>query len=364
MELDPDIDQAELTRLRTRMTLLQALRVRLDAEKQFSQSLEDVAAGESTSYEKLVQTVSLSSPPDLSPNDAALFEEQVREFEKGRRAVIAEVAALRQRADALADRREGLVQRLAAVEQQTEILEDQQESMRRLVAAGHVAKQQLWDIEARLLERLSEQASIQAELNSTANEIEETLSRIRNTELSDQRQTSQKLTDVMAEIAQIADQLRAAEGALRQTEIRAPAAGTLVGFEIATVGAVVRPAETFGQIVPAGVQLDFLGRVSPKDVIHVKIGTPAEVRLPALNARIFDPLRGEVVYVAADAKTDERTGEKFFEVRARIASELPQGVELTPGMTGDAFLIGDSRTFAGYMLQPFMDGLARAFREY
>lgn len=366
LELDPDIDQAELTKLRTRMSLLQALRVRLDAEKEFSTGLETISIGDSATYEKLVEKVSLrgSRDKDMPEVEAALLEEQVREFEKGRRAVMAEVAALRQRSEALTQRREGLVARLAANQQQTALLSDQQESMRRLVAAGHVAKAQLWDIESRLLERLSEQASIQSELDSTAKEIEQTLSQIRSTELTDQRGTSEKLTDVIAEMAQIADQIRAAESALRQTEIRAPAAGTLVGFDVVTVGAVIRPAETFGQVVPSGVQLDFLGRVSPKDVIHVKVGTVAEVRLPALNARTFDPLRAEVVYIAADAKTDDRTGEKFFEVRARLDDGLPAGLELTPGMTGDAFLRGDDRTFAGYLLQPFNDGLARAFREY
>ncbi len=366
LELDPDVDQAELTRLRTRMALLQALQSRLTAEKEFSTSLEAVAAGEPTSYEKLISGMSLTAMNSvgLSPVNAALAGEQLREFEKGRRAVIAEVASLRQRADALKQRREGLTQRLAAAQQQASILEDQQKSMRRLVEAGHVARQQLWDIEARLLERLAEQASLQSELNSTASEIDETYSRMRNTELLDQRVTSEKLTDVIAEIAQISDQLRAAEGALRQTEIKAPAAGTLVGFEITTLGAVVRPAETFGEIVPEGVKLDFLGRVSPKDVIHVKPGTLAEIRLPALNARLFDPLGAEVVDVAADAKTDERTGEKYFEVRSRLVSTVPDGVELTPGMTGDVFLRGDTRTFAGYMLQPFVDGLSRAFREY
>ena len=293
-----------------------------------------------------------------------LRSEQLREFEKGRRAIVAEVSALRERMEGLEGRRSGLAARIAAINEQTAILRDQQDSMRRLVKAGHVAKVQLWDVESRILGLLSELASSQADFDSTSREIEQTRWQIRNTELSDQRQTSQKLTEVIAEINEIGDQIRAAENVLRQTEIRAPVSGTLAGFDVATVGAVIRPAETFGEVVPDNAPLDFAGRVSPKDVLHVRVGTKAEVRLPALNARRYDPLPAEVIYVGADAKQDERTGEKYFEVRARLETSSLRGLSLTPGMTGDAFLNGDSRTFAGYLFQPITDGIARAFREY
>lgn len=133
-----------------------------------------------------------------------------------------------------------------------------------------------------------------------------------------------------------------------------------------TIGGVVPPGEAFGQIVPAGAPLEVEARVGPQDISHVAVGHKAKVKVTALNARIFDSIPAVVTYVAADSSLDERTGQHYFEVRVRFDPEALHGdLEgvLTPGMAGEVFLEGQSRTFLSYLVQPLTDSLSRAFRE-
>jgi HlyD family secretion protein len=162
------------------------------------------------------------------------------------------------------------------------------------------------------------------------------------------------------------DQIIAAESLLKDTVVRAPVGGTLVHMQAVTEGGVVTPGDVFAEIVPEGAAVELLARVRPEDVAYVHVGQEAEMRITALNARIFDKVPGEVVYVAADVSEDRRTGERYFEVRGRLkADEMSKqsGVTITPGMNGEVFLKGKKRAFLAYLLQPITDGISTAFKE-
>jgi HlyD family secretion protein len=70
--------------------------------------------------------------------------------------------------------------------------------------------------------------------------------------------------------------------------------------------------------------------------------------------------------VSADVLTDERTGERWY--RAEILPD-PGQIErlgdqvLRPGMPVQAFIRTTDRTALAWLVQPFADYLARAFRE-
>lgn len=362
VRLDPIHDQAELTRLRGRLAVLDAMRQRLEAENAF-------AAGGDTALDGRFSLLGLRRTAEAGPAgtvgpDERLLQEQAREFERGRGAALAEIEAMVARRDAVGRRRQGLAERVAAVTAQLASLERQVAAMRPVATRGHLARKVLWDAEDQLLARRAERANLAAEESALADEVAETGSRIRQARLTDQRQTSGRLTDVIAEIGQIADQIRAAETAVRLTEVRAPVAGTVVHARHRTVGAVAAPGEVLAEIVPAGSELALKARVAPTDITHVRTGRAARAKISALNARLYDDVPALVTRVAADATSDERTGQHYFEVEVRLRPEQP-GVRdlLGAGMVGQVYIEGERRTFAGYVLKPFADSLGRSFRE-
>lgn len=366
-ELDPATNQAELTRLRGRREVLSAVKARLDAEKRFGEGLEQsglrgVSARPASAQGGFWGAGAASGPAA----GRAVLSEQEREFDRGRRAILAELEALEKRAEGFRRQQIGVRQRADQSRRQVAMLEEQANAAEQLVKGGHISRQQLWDIQNRLLDRRAELAGLVAQNEQITSQIEETQSQIQQARMRDARSTSEKLTDVLGELEQTSDQLRAAEAELANTEIRAPVSGTLVHAPVTTIGAVVKPGETFGEVVPNGAEFDMQARVSPKDISNVKVGQDAEMRISALNQRIYEKVQAKVVYVAADASTDQRTGEKYFEVRARLR-DTPNGqvgsTKLSAGMGGEVFIKGAPRTFASYLVEPIFDGLSRAFSE-
>lgn len=367
LELDPAIDQARLTKLRGRHAVLQALRGRLEAEKDADSGVNALLGvtapmqGADGAEIDPMATASVSG----TTVERALNAEQIREYEKGRNEIAAQIRALADRAQGLTQRTSELGMQIDNGGKRIELLRRQLANAETLVASGALARQQVWDLQARVLEAESSLSELRAQFASATGSVGETYAEMERIRMNDGRETSKQLTEVIAEIEQISDELAAAELARRQSTMRAPVRGYLMNLATTTIGGVIRPGETIAEIVPADAPLEARGRVLLQDIAAVQVGQAAEVRVSALNPRIHDRLPATVIYVAADATLDERTGERFFDVRALVdASSLAgSGIVLQPGMNGEIYIEGDSRTFATYMVQPLLDSLSRAFRE-
>lgn len=367
LELDPLVDRALLTRLRSRQVTLEALRRRLEAEKTDASDLViafNPEALELRGEDGVPQANTLPVSPEATLR-AQLNDEQAREFETGRLAVESEIDALESRASGLRDQREGYAKRIAALTQQLDLLGGQLEAAQALADAGHIARQQVWQLESQVLERQGLLAETIAADSTAANSIDELDAQIQRVRMTDGRTTSQQLTEVLAEMAQISDELAAAELALKETAIRAPVRGHLVRLIANTIGGVIAPGDTVGEIVPTDGEPEIQMRVQPKDIALVSLGQPTDVQITAFNPRLFDPVPATVTYIARDSTLDQITGMPYFEVRARVSTDVPAEIRsmLLPGMAGDAFLRGQSRTFLSFLFQPFIEGLSRSFRE-
>lgn len=373
-ELDPGIDRAQLTRLHALYSKALAQKTRLNAEKNF---FNDARSEESNpeirgSLTTGIDTDAVTSSFDLKPGEnatvigKALAVEQQREYEKGREAVSSELEALRERGDALARQQTGLADRADRIRRQVEMLREQRAAVAELVKADDISKQHLWDIETRLLESEAQYEQLRADHDALSNSIRETDAQYQQARSTDERRTSENLTEVLSSIAELGDQMKAAETALTDTIVRAPADGTLVNSKLKTIGGVVAPGEIFGEIVPKGTELQVQARISPQDISDVHIGQAAKIQITALNTRLYDPLPGKIVYVAADASTDDRTGETFFIVRAELDPFAPGsdvGGILTPGMSGQLSVEGPARTFFTYLTRPLVESFSHSFKE-
>lgn len=379
--LDPASDQAELTRLRAKQSTLLALKTRLEAEKNYS---FDQPEGSFSNFQlrgvSSFQLRGVSSGVFTSLANAgfrgngnehfeivnAVLQEQAREFETGRQAVRAELDALSQKSLALEKRKDGLRRRIVSVTKQVSILRKQHSSAQSLARGGHIARQQSWEIENRLLASKSELAAMKSEYSSATNGIEEVGAQIDRVRHSDEKNTSSRLTEVLGELGEIRDQYIAVKTAVENTEIKAPTDGILLRSALTTVGGVAKPGEILGEIVPHGAELEMRVRIQPQDISEVWVGQKAEIKITALNPRIFDALIGTVSFIAADATTDPTTMQQYFSVNVQFdeALKTPRGTPLvTSGMNGDVFLKRKSWTFASYLLAPLTESFSHAFTE-
>jgi HlyD family type I secretion membrane fusion protein len=144
-----------------------------------------------------------------------------------------------------------------------------------------------------------------------------------------------------------------------------------------TTGGVVAPGGVILELLPINDELVIEARVNPNEIVHVREGQNALIRLTALNQRLTPMIEGKVVYVSADTVIDQgarRAGEQeaarrdSFIVRVRLDDhDLRNKVENfrpTPGMPADIFIETGQRTFLTYLMRPVADSFSRAFREH
>ena len=180
----------------------------------------------------------------------------------------------------------------------------------------------------------------------------------------------EQLQDIRADLFDTRERLMTARGILDRVRITAPVRGAVVKLRYHTPGGVVEPGRSIMEVLPLRDELLIEVRVRPQDIDSVKRGNTAMVRLTALNQRITPMVSGEVVYVSADALSEEGRVDKStrdtYIARVRLANEevtaLPHFTP-TPGMPAEVYIRTSDRTFFQYLAKPVRDTMSRAFRE-
>ena len=164
--LDSAGNQAELTRLSARKSILSALKTRLEAE----------ARGGDFNGNVTVSDLGLQGAQDVAANEAGRAEsaasrvlaEQQIEFDAGRKRLNAELDAAKYQIESLKDQRSGLLTRLEGTRHLLEFTEMEIKKTRPLVEDGYLAKSRLWDLDKKRLEQISDQLeAVQSSINLT-----------------------------------------------------------------------------------------------------------------------------------------------------------------------------------------------------
>jgi HlyD family secretion protein len=180
-----------------------------------------------------------------------------------------------------------------------------------------------------------------------------------------QSDAQKELREIEGRIAELSERRVAAEDQLKRIDLRAPIGGTVHELSIYTVGGVIAQGETLMLIVPNDDRLVIEVRVSPVDIDQLKLGQPSVLRFPAFNLRTTPEVHGKVTRISADLTREAQTGQSFYvaRVQADEAALATLGRKLVPGMPVEAFIETGQRTALSYLVKPFTDQLARAFKE-
>jgi multidrug efflux pump subunit AcrA (membrane-fusion protein) len=169
------------------------------------------------------------------------------------------------------------------------------------------------------------------------------------------------------EVARLTAQRAKAKGRLGRVEIRAPIAGRIINFATHTVGGVIAPNATIGEVVPSQEGLVVEARLSPQDVDQVHPGQPARVLMTSFNQRTTPSLFGTVEQISPDLVRDEEKGREYYLARIMLAENTQQRLgsrkTLQPGMPAEVLIEAERRSILSYLTKPLRDQITRAFRE-
>lgn len=353
IRLDPTLLQSELTIVEGQYFEMLARRARLEAERDevpdlaFSDALMDRAAED--------------------PEVADLVGGQRNLFTARNDSINREIEQLDKRRDQIADQIKGIEAQQVALNSQLDLIRDELADKddllrRQLVRVAEVLA--LRREEARLSGTVGELTATKAQAEGRITEID---IQILGLQTKRREEAISQLRDLQYRERELAEKRRALHERLSRMEITAPVSGVIYGLQVSTPRSVIRPADPVMYLVPQDRPLVIIAQVEPIHIDRLFVNQDVHLRFSSLDQRQTPELFGHVVQISADAFQDEASRLRYY--RAEIVLDegeidrLPEGAALIPGMPVEAFIRTDDRTPLAYLLKPFTDYFAKAFRE-
>jgi HlyD family type I secretion membrane fusion protein len=327
------------------------------------QAQEDALRAEQASLEaQLLGASSITFPADLlkrigDPHVASIIRSQRAAFAARRDNIGGRQAQLGEQIGMLHEQIGGDQAGSAARSEQLALLDSEIADVEKLVAKGFATKPRLLALK-------------RAALSAEAAKLRTQQSEVRIQSLQVEREVASDAADAMrsieGQLAEVQEKLAAAKQILERTKIRAPVSGTVVGMRPTTVGGVIQPGEPLMDVVPTAGRLVVSARVAPRDANRLHVGQRADLRFAPSGTRPAIVTDGTLQKFSADALTDPRTGDLYFDAEVIVseasARKLPPELS-KPGVPAEVLIKTGSRTAIGYMLAPISRARFRAMRE-
>jgi protease secretion system membrane fusion protein len=266
-------------------------------------------------------------------------------------------------------------------------------------------KEQLGSYQNILVQRRNQQASLTEELNNTRNMVKEGYApRNRQLELErmlaesnasiseltgnslrisrqmaelTQRSVSRKqeyrkeiesqLAEVTREVQSDAEKFVVVAADLDRMEIKAPAAGQVVGLSVQTVGAVLQPGQKLLDLVPDNQTLVLEAHIPPHLIDKIQQGLLTDVRFNTFAHSPQLVVQGKVISVSGDLMSDQHNPQvPFFLARVQVT---PDGMktlgtrQMQPGMPAEIVIKTGERSMLTYLLNPLLKRVAASLKE-
>ena len=180
------------------------------------------------------------------------------------------------------------------------------------------------------------------------------------------REIAQDLLETNASLLAAEEQLNAAQDILNRSEIISPVSGEVLNMSFATIGAVVKPAETLMEIVPDIGEVTAAVQIAAVDRSSVHEGQSVRTQFTSYKGWQAPSLNGEIIDISADLKIDPITALSYYEAKIRVPKSELIGIEdldILPGIPVDVFIYsGKSRTLMDYIFEPLGESLYRGLR--
>ena len=310
-------------------------------------------------------------PPELERfrQDSRVAENldmQLQLFNARQSSIYSELSALDENVAGLVLQNTGLQESRDGKNLQLRFLKEQLDGMRDLAKDGYVARNRLLELErtyAQLNTAISEDTS---NIGRGQRQISEFKLRRLQRQQEYQKEVRTQLSDVQKEANGLAKRLAGLEYDLGNVLVKSPVNGTVVAMSVFTHGGVIAPGFRMMDIVPSNDPLIIEGQLPVHLVDKVHPDLKVELIFSAFNQNLTPRVPGIVTQVSADRLVDEKSGQPYYNVKAKVAPEgvkLISHLQIRPGMPVELFVKTGERTMMNYLLKPVFDHLKMAMTE-
>lgn len=352
LRLDETITRANVEIVSRQLDELEGQQARLVAERDDKDAITFPSG-------LLARTESDPAVAQIVSGEQSLFDKRVSSRALQKRQLDERISAIREEIAGTEGQVTAKAKEIALIGKQLDSLEDLE--TRQLVTTSKMLELRR---DAARLE--GERAQLQAAIGQSKGRIAEIEVQKTSVDADAKSEVAKDLREAQGKIAELRERRVAAEDQLSRVEMRSPVDGFVHQLSVFTVGGVISNAEPVMLIVPKGDKLVIEAKVSPNDIDQIHIDHEATVRFPAFNRRTTPTIFGRVATISPDLTKDAQTNTTYFVVRIAIPDgELSklEGVKLSPGMPAEVQITTEQRSALSYLLKPFEDQYARAFKE-
>ncbi len=349
VRLDPTQTRASLGVVTSQQVQLEGRMARLQAERDQS-----------------VTVIFTDEFKRISPEAKQIADSEQRLFEARQTAKAGQKSQLTERIGQLHQEIDGLKAQLLAKETEVSLMTDEFDRVQLMRNQSLVPVTRLLTAERDLTRLKGERGLLFSNIARTKGQISEIELQMISLDQTMQSDSMKELREVEGRLSELVERRNAAQDQLERIDIRAPIGGIVHEMQIHTVGGVITPAETLMTIVPSGEKLAIEIHVAPTDIDQMMIGQHATLHFSGFNRQTTPEFPGVVAQIAANLTREPQTGVTYYVARLAIAEDKQEEVralKLVPGMPVETFIETGERTAISYLLKPFLDQVARAFRE-
>jgi protease secretion system membrane fusion protein len=181
------------------------------------------------------------------------------------------------------------------------------------------------------------------------------------------KEVESQLADVTREVQSDAEKFVAVTADLDRMEIKAPAAGQVVGLSVQTVGAVLQPGQKLLDVVPDNQTLLLEAHIPPHLIDKMQQGLLTDVRFNTFANSPQLVVEGKVISVSGDLMSDPQNPQmSYFLARVQVTPEGMKTLgtrQMQPGMPAEIVIKTGERSMLTYLLHPLLKRMASSMKE-
>ena len=352
LRLDGAVAKANYEAVRQRYLGLRAMQSRLFAEQVGSKTI---------SFHPDVQTA-INDP---------LIKQQVATQQQ---LIQARQAALAADLQGLEENMQGLKEQLGSYQNvlvqrrnQLSLLTEELNNTRAMVKEGYAPRNRQLELERMLAESNASIADLTGSSLRISRQVAEISQRSVARKQEYRKEVESQLADVTREVQSDAEKFVAVTADLDRMEIKAPAAGQVVGLSVQTVGAVLQPGQRLLDVVPDNQTLLLEAHIPPHLIDKIQQGLLTDVRFNTFAHSPQLVVQGKVMSVSGDLLSDPQNPQmSYFLARVQVTPEGMKTLgtrQMQPGMPAEIVIKTGERSMLTYLLNPLLKRVAASLKE-
>jgi protease secretion system membrane fusion protein len=250
---------------------------------------------------------------------------------------------------------------------QLSLLTEELNNTRAMVKEGYAPRNRQLELERMLAESNASIADLTGNSLRISRQVAELTQRSVARKQEYRKEVESQLADVTREVQSDAEKFVAVTADLDRMEIKAPAAGQVVGLSVQTVGAVLQPGQRLLDVVPDNQTLLLEAHIPPHLIDKMQQGLLTDVRFNTFAHSPQLVVQGKVISVSGDLMSDPQNPQmSYFLARVQVTPEGMKTLgtrQMQPGMPAEIVIKTGERSMLTYLLHPLLKRVAASLKE-